>query len=120
MKQYNVINAIKVLRRLNDEHDLPLTISYSLYKLTLSLQPHWDWQVGEEQKLIEQYGTNDGNGVSFSEEGRASYNDALSAICNTEVEVDWDVVIIPLDDRIHISGNEIKTLEGFIEFVERG
>lgn len=119
MKQFDVITAMKVLRKINDVASLPCTISYRFYKLTCQLQHYWDWQVNEEQKLYEKFGTmNEQGDYEFTPENKTALSNAIVDISQTEVENDWDIIHIPITDDLHISANDIKSLQGFVNFIE--
>lgn len=119
MKQFDVITAMKVLQKINDIASLPCTISYRFYKLTSQLQHYWDWQINEEKKLYEKYGTVTEQGTyEFLKNNQSELTKALTDISQTEVEQDWNVINIPLIDDLHISANDIKALQGFVDFIE--
>lgn len=114
MKQANVIKAIKTLDKIKTQ-PMQLRTSYNLYKLRQSLQPHWDWQVEQEMKILEEKGVQTENGLTITQEERAEFDSALLSIIEIEVEKDWTPVKVSVSDGLTISIEDIEALDGFVE-----
>lgn len=114
MKQANVIKAIKTLDKIKTQ-PMQLRTSYNLYKLRQSLQPHWDWQVEQEMKILEEKGVQTENGLTIPQEERAEFDSALLSIIEIEVEKDWTPVKVSVSDGLTISIEDIEALDGFVE-----
>lgn len=114
MKQANVIKAIKTLDKIKTQ-PMQLRTSYNLYKLRQSLQPHWDWQVEQEMKILEEKGVQTENGLTITQEERAEFESALLSIVEIEVEKDWTPVKVSVSDGLTISIEDIEALDGFVE-----
>lgn len=112
MTQGKIIQAIKALDRLKGQ-PISLPISYKLYRLRKSLQPHWDWQVEQEMQLVEKYGEQTENGMTVKD--RAGFDSALSSVVETEIEQDWDAVSIGINDGLNISMDDLAVLEEFVK-----
>lgn len=114
MEQGKIINAIKALDRLKSQQ-IALPLSYRIYKLRQELQPHWDWQVEQEMKIMQEIGEETENGLTVKAERGADFNAALRSIVQTDVEQDWNPVKIDLDSGLNVSMEDLEALEGFIE-----
>lgn len=113
MNQGKVILAIKALDKLKNQQ-MPLQLSYKVYKLRKELQTHWDWQVEKEMELLERFGEPADNGMVVKQDSRADFNSALNFISFTEVEQDWTPIRIPMSTELKISAEDIDALDGFI------
>lgn len=114
MTQANVIKAIKTLDKIKTQ-PMQLRTSYNLYKLRQSLQPHWDWQVEQEMKILEEKGVQTENGLTITQEKRAEFDSALLSIIEIEVDKDWTPVKVSVSDGLTISIEDIEALDGFVE-----
>lgn len=114
MTQGKIIMAIKTLDKMKSQ-PMPLPLSYKLYKLRKTLQPHWDWQVEQEMKILEEKGVQTENGLTITQEERAEFDSALLAIIEIEVEKDWTPVKVSVSDGLTISIEDIEALDGFVE-----
>lgn len=119
MKQSKIIEAYKAIQTMMNE---PLTIgsSYKIFKLKKRLQDQWDFQYGEEQKLLTELQPDmNGDGMKFaSTEDADRYRALIKELSNIDVEIEGLPVRIPLTENITLSPANIEALDGFIEFYE--
>lgn len=98
--------------------------AYTLAELKRALQPHVDFFIQEEQKLIQEYGKKDEKGhVAFTEKGTfrfasaedaPKYNAKRFELGQVPVEMKWKVKKLPRPERI--KPVHLEALEGFIDF----
>ena len=98
--------------------------AYALAELKRALQPHVDFFIQEEQKLIQEYGKKDEKGhVAFTEKGTFQFASAEDApkynakrfeLGQVPVEMKWKVKKLPRPERI--KPVHLEALEGFIDF----
>ena len=72
MTQLQIVKAIKTLDKIKGQA-LPLPLSYKLYKLRQSIQPHWDWQAEQERALMDKYSEKTNAGFVISKDNRLLY-----------------------------------------------
>lgn len=117
---YMAVNGL-----MEQEWDYPS--AYTLTRLRRALQPHADFFVREEDKLVRQYGKKDGEGqVCFTQRGTFLYEDPAQAaeynakrleLGAVEVELDWEETVLPHPERIRPM--QIEALDGLIRFENR-
>lgn len=121
MTQEQLVSAYKALTRLYHQQ-LPLHASRRILKLRNQIRPAMDFQIAEENKLIEAMGLHvDPTGrIDFPDEKTAeAYTSRINEIAEMEDnDTDFDPVELPLLDNMVISGADIDALEGFIKFIE--
>lgn len=106
------------------EQEWDYAAAYALTRLRRTLQPHVDFFLQEEGKLVRQYGKKDEEGkvcltergtFLFQEPGHAeAYNEKRMALGGVEVELDWSPQTLPRPERIRPA--QLEALEGFISF----
>lgn len=111
-----------VLGLARQEWDYPS--AYALTRLRRALQPHVDFFVQEEDKLIRQYGkTGEDGQVEYTpkgtfllrDPGRAGeYNAKRMELGGVEVELDWEKRALPRPERV--TPVQLEALEGFVRF----
>lgn len=98
--------------------------AYTLAGLKRTLQPHVDFFVQEEQKLINEYGQKDEKGhVVFTErgtflfetaDGAAEYAAKRNQLGRVPVELEWKAKTLTKPERI--KPVHLEALAGFIDF----
>lgn len=128
MKQMELVNAYKALSHLAVQ-TLPVKTAYAIHKLRRALSSGWEFQVAQEQALLEKYHPAvEGNVLRFGDandpeavERANAYARDLQELNNMEADCDpHQVVRILLTDSIALTANEIDALDGFVEFYEEG
>ena len=125
MKQSTIIKAYKVLNKLYGE-DLPLPVSYKLYRLRSQLAPQWNFQNEKEREIFTKYSPsiNTDGTLSFKDDNeRDAFTKEFTELCNTMAELDADIgevkkFAIKLSDGISLSMEDIEALQDFIDFEE--
>ena len=117
MKQERIVQAYRVIMKLAGEQ-LPLPVSFGLYKLRKQLEPHFDFQVEQEQKYIETIGAQispDGVIQFTNNQQRAQYVQRFHELSNMDVDIAVTPVTIDSGTvSISLSMNEIESLDGFV------
>lgn len=128
MRQGQCIQAYKALSKIMAQ-DTTLTISKKVFDLQRELQPAWDFQINEEQKIAARHPDVDpvSASVKYKTDDKEAEEKALAELAAFEKELkdladlDRDLVIEPFtiymnQENIRLSGNDIKALTGFINF----
>lgn len=115
--QNKVIGAYKITEKLSGEV-LPLPMAYKFFKLKKALRSQYDFQVEQENLLVEQHGVEykDGFLTFRSEEDQQSFFSRLHEIGSMEVEIDIDLEHVAISDDIRFSIEDMEMLEDFIVF----
>ena len=128
MKQIELVNAYKALSHLAVQ-TLPIKTAYAIHNLRRALSSAWEFQLAQEQTLLEKYHpTVEGNVLRFGDANNPeavkranAYARDLQELNNMEVDYDaHQVVRILLTDSVALTANEIDALDGFAEFYEEG
>lgn len=108
------------------EHEWDYPSAYTLTRLRRALQPHADFFIREEDKLVRQYGKKDGEGqVCFTRRGTflyedpdqaAEYNAKRLELGAVEVDLEWEETVLPQPERIRPM--QIEALAGLVKFEE--
>ena len=64
MRQSTIVRAYKALIKLGQQ-ELPATTAFDLFKIKQALQPQWDFQLDEENKLAANAKVNADGSVTF-------------------------------------------------------
>lgn len=117
MKQMIIANAYKTITKFDNEQ-LPLDISYKLYKVKKALQDQWDFQIKEEEKIFDKYHpqVESGKYIFDTKEDEENFAKEIIALANLEIDLDFNKVSIGFGDRLKLSINEIDALNEFIDF----
>lgn len=128
MKQGQGVQAYKALRKIMAQ-DTSLPVSKKVFDLQEKLQPIWDFQLSEEQKIALRHPIVDPRTASVhyktdDEEEKQKALDELDAFTKeleTLSELETEVPITPFtirmdEENIKIAGNDVKALKGIIEF----
>lgn len=118
MKQSAIIKAYKSIDKLGQQ-DLPIKLAFDLFKLTQTLQPHWDFQVNEEAKASAAATKMPDGSVTFSTKEEAdAFRQRLKDLGDIDVELKVKPVRIPLSlPGLMLSRNDIAALDGFVQFL---
>lgn len=118
MKQSAIIKAYKSIDKLGQQ-DLPIRLAFDLFKLTQTLQPHWDFQVNEEAKASAAATKMPDGSVTFSTKEEAdAFRQRLKDLGDIDVELKVKPVRIPLSlPGLMLSRNDIAALDGFVQFL---
>lgn len=120
MKQIDIINAYSVTETLSDDPSLTIKGKWVLYQVRKELTPHYEFQVQENKRLLEQYnGQYDANTnkinfetAELAQDFQREHND----LDNLEIELNVIKPSLSLKDIPNITVHQIETLEDFIEF----
>jgi hypothetical protein len=128
MKQGQGVQAYKALRKIMAQ-DTSLPVSKKVFDLQEKLQPIWDFQLSEEQKIALRhpivdprtasvhYKTDDEEEKQKALDELDAFTKELEALSELETEVSITPFTIHMDEEnIKIAGNDVKALKGIIEF----
>ena len=117
----NAHNALVEIGRL----PFPIRDALSLLKLKKALETAYEFQVQEEQKLIEEYQPTMENGkltmpyANDEEKSRAKeFFQKFADLSKMEVEVDIVPALISIPEGISIAPDTLLALDGFVEWGE--
>lgn len=118
MKQSAIIKAYKSICKLGQQ-DLPIRLAFDLFKIKQMLQPHWDFQVSEEEKASAAAKKMPDGSVTFSTKEEAdTFRQRLKDLGGIDVELKVKPVRIPLSlPGLMLSMDDIAALEGFVQFL---
>lgn len=128
MKQGEAIRAYNAVSVLNKQR-LSGPVAKNIFMLYKALQPAWEFQCQEEEKVLSSHPAYDPsiNGLALppDEEGQAKVNaevqqinQELKVIEDTDFEIEFEKFDFDLNkDRIQITGEDIGNLEPFINFI---
>lgn len=131
MKQLDITHAYNAAMQLNEAR-FPVSVARSIFDLTEKLRPHFNFHVQEEKKIVSEHPDYDPvNGtislVGKTEEERQKVieeanevSEALKNLCETEVEIDFDPIVISKDIQerysVELTPRDIGYLKPFITF----
>lgn len=120
MKQRSINAACRTLKKISTM-PLPVRAAYDICMLMRKLDPPFQCEVEVERKLIAQHkGEFQPNGaLAFpSEDERIAFDKAFNELVDVDVEIKLEPLHISFDafDGLTLTPDEIKSLEGFIEF----
>ena len=118
MKQSAIIKAYKSICKLGQQ-DLPIRLAFDLFKIKQMLQPHWDFQVNEEEKTSAAAKKMPDGSVTFSTKEEAdTFRQRLKDLGGIDVELKVKPVRIPLSlPGLMLSMDDIAALDGFVQFL---
>lgn len=125
MKHSDIIKAYMVLNKMSS-NEIPLSISYKLFKVKKMLQPQWDFQKERMDSVIEKYNPQrlpDGSLKFKNKKEGEKCAEELSKMMEeiADMEIDFANAKRPqiqLDTNINLSIADIDALSPFIEFVD--
>ena len=128
MKQGQIITACHSLDKLMDQ-DISLALAKKVFDMREKLQPAWNFQVRQEEKIAGKYPNVDPGKLSVQydtgnaelEKERLAELDGfikeLKELSEMEQEIDVEPITIYVDqENIKMAGKDIKALKGFITF----
>ena len=118
MKQQQIVNAYKVIKKYENEK-LPLDISYGLFKVKKLLQPQWDFEIEQENKIYEKYDPQfeDNGKMTFkNDDDELNFIKELNELLEMEIEWDEEKVQIDFNNRVDLSLADVEALDNFITF----
>lgn len=117
MKQFRIIKAYKALTKLGQQ-DLPIRLAFDLFKIKQALQPQWDFQLDEENKLTASAKVNADGSVTFeTQEAAAAFRQRLKELSDIDVDLKVKPVQIPISiPGLTLSMDDIDALDCFVQF----
>ena len=117
MKQFRIIKAYKALTKLGQQ-DLPIRLAFDLFKIKQALQPQWDFQLDEENKLTASAKVNADGSVTFdTPEAAEMFRQRLKDLSDIDVDLKVKPVQIPLSiPGLTLSMDDIDALDCFVQF----
>lgn len=116
--QGKIVKAYKTIAKLSSGN-MPLPVSYSLFKLKKVLANHFEFQIEKERELFAKYIPTQQADGSFTFASKADEQDffnQITEISKLAVEVDCPVVTIPLNSDIALSIEDMESMDGFVLF----
>lgn len=119
MKQEKLVRAYMVLDKFA-KISFPLSISNKIFLMKEKLQPQYDFQSQEETKCF-----NENKGI-FNDQGKMTFpkienyqafENRMKELKDLDVDIEITPIEISIDDSIMITADEIKDLQGFINFI---
>lgn len=117
MKQFRIIKAYKALTKLGQQ-DLPIRLAFDLFKIKQALQPQWDFQLDEENKLTASAKVNADGTVTFdTPEAAEMFRQKLKDLSDIDVDLKITPARIPLSiPGLTLSMDDIDALDCFVQF----
>ncbi len=117
MKQAAIIKAYRAINKLGQQ-DLPIKLAFDLFKIKQALQPQWDFQVDEENKLAVNAKVNADGSVTFdSPEAAEAFRQKLKELSDIDVDLKITPARIPLSiPGLTLSMDDIDALDCFVQF----
>ena len=117
MKQFRIIKAYKALTKLGQQ-DLPIKLAFDLFKIKQALQPQWDFQLDEENKLTASAKVNADGSVTFdTPEAAEMFRQKLKDLSDIDVDLKITPARIPLSiPGLTLSMDDIDALDCFVQF----
>ena len=131
MKQKDAVNAYISAKKLNSLDVTPMT-AQTIFELFRALQPAWDFQLQEEQKIFAKHPKLDVGTLSIkmenpddleekanAEKEITEINQELKDLANVETVINFQKrnINAMFDKNIKVSGEDIANLDPFITFV---
>ena len=117
MKQFRIIKAYKALIKLGQQ-DLPIRLAFDLFKIKQALQPQWDFQLDEENKLAASAKVNADGSVTFdTPEAAEMFRQKLKDLSDIDVDLKITPARIPLSiPGLTLSMDDVDALDCFVQF----
>ena len=113
-----IVLAIPALSKLS-AGDLSLRLAYRLKRSIDAIQKEADFFSQQRQKILDKYGTPDGNGDYTFEDGQEEKVIAeLDELLDMEITLDIPIMIIPITEELRLSVNDMEAMSPFVEFKE--
>ena len=130
VKQGTVVMAYKALDKIMAQNTT-LPVSKKTFDMQRKLQPAWDFQIREEEKIAARHpnvnaGTDSVQFPSNDEEIKKerlaeldSFVKEIEELSEMEAEIEIEPFTIYMSaETIRLPGNDIKALQGFVDFEE--
>jgi len=115
MKLGTVVQALPALQKLAGENLTPKVL-YWTNKLLTRLEKEIDFFSTERGKLLKQYGEEvEPDKWRVKPENIEAFEAAMKEVVDIDIEADFKVVKIPTTEKISLSYNDLRLLEGFAE-----
>jgi len=115
MKLGTLIQALPAMQKLAGENLTPKTL-YWTNKLLSRLEKDVDFFGQERSKLLKQYGEEtEPDKWRVKPENIEAFEAAMKEIVDIDIEADFKVVKIPTTEKISLSYNDLRLLEGLAE-----
>ena len=115
MKLGTVVQALPALQKLAGENLTPKVL-YWTNKLMARLEKEIDFFSTERGKLLKQYGEEvEPDKWKVKPENIEAFEAAMKEIVDIDIEADFKVVKIPTTEKISLSYNDLRLLEGLAE-----
>ena len=117
--QGSVIKAYKTLDKLCGEK-MPVRLAYSLFSMRKSMESSYAFQMEKEQEIIKEHVSGfDGETLEFkTDKDKEDFVAEMTDLAQMEVDVDAELVHIPLSMDMALMADDIGNLIGFVEFDE--
>lgn len=125
MKQRDIVKAFHVIEKYAQK-DLPLKVSYALFKVKNAIKDQVEFQLEKENEIYQKYKPvpQDDGSLKFESQDQAKefaveFGQKIDEVADMDVELDgFKKPRIPLDQLVDFSVQDIEDLEPFIEFTE--
>lgn len=125
MKQKDIVKAYHTIMK-HEKDDLPLKVSYGLYRVKNIIKEQIEFQNGKEREIFMKYKpkTNDDGSFKFesaeqAEEFAKEFDSKITEVTEMDVDLgEFKKPRIPIDQLVDVSVEDIEALEPFIEFIE--
>ena len=117
--QGSVIKAHKTLDKLCGEK-MPVRLAYSLFSMRKSMESSYAFQMEKEQEIIKEHVSGfDGETLEFkTDKDKEDFVAEMTELAQMEVDVNAEIVHIPLSMDMVLTADVIGNLTGFVEFDE--
>ena len=121
IKQSKIVKAYRALTTLG-EINIPLRVSYQVFLLKKTLEPHYLFQVEKEKRTLEALGgiiDKDGT-IRFKQtDATGKFKNMIKEIGDLDVEVDFEPITFDINqlEDLRIKANDVECLDGFVNFV---
>ena len=120
MKQQKIVQAYKVLETVSKDKEIPSDISYIFYKVRKLLQPQWDFQKEEEQKIFEKYTPKFENEklVFLDSEKAKQFTEEITKLAEMDIDLGkFEKIDFHPDPRVKLSAEDMDCLEEFLNYI---
>jgi len=119
MKQAQVLAVFNIIKRFQNQA-LPNDISYAFFKLRKLIQDHIDFQVSQQNKLLEKYDhtqNEQGQFVFKNPEDAEAFSKEMDEVIDMDIDLgEFKKIPFRNDGRIELSVNELIILDDFFEY----
>ena len=121
IKQSKIVKAYRALTTLG-EINIPLRVSYQVFLLKKTLEPHYLFQAEKEKKLLEGLGgiVNKDGVIKFKQADAVNkFKNTIKELGDIDVEIDFEPIVLDISqiEDLKMKANDIECLDGFVKFV---